>query len=122
MTRMSRERIFHLADLIVKGLGTVSGVVVKAPDDVRPESVRVLSEEARLDDSIDGEAGDDIIFGGVGNDILIAGSGENQLFGQNGNDTIFAQDGNLDFIDGGAGSDSAEIDNVDLLSSIETII
>ena len=55
MTRMSRERIFHLADLIVKELGTVAGVVVKAPDDVRPEIVRVLSEEARLDDSIDGE-------------------------------------------------------------------
>jgi parallel beta-helix repeat protein len=77
---------------------------------------------ANGNDSIDGEAGDDIVFGGVGNDVLIAGSGENQLFGQNGNDTIFAQNGNLDFIDGGAGLDSAEIDSLDLISSIETII
>ena len=55
MTRMSRERIFHLADLIVKELGTTPGVHVKAPDDLRPEIVRILTEESKLDDSIDGE-------------------------------------------------------------------
>jgi hypothetical protein len=44
--RMSRERIFHLADLIMKELGTTHGVHVKAPDDVRPEIIRVLTEES----------------------------------------------------------------------------
>ena len=53
--RMSRERIFHLADLIVKELGTVTGVHVKAPDDVRPEIIRILTEESKLEESIDTE-------------------------------------------------------------------
>jgi hypothetical protein len=53
--RMSRERIFHLADLIVKELVATPGVQVKAPDDVRPEIIRVLTDESKLDDSIDGE-------------------------------------------------------------------
>ncbi|HEY7365415.1 MAG TPA: DUF507 family protein [Methylomirabilota bacterium] len=52
---MSRERVFSLADLIVKALGTTPGVNVKAPDDLRPEIVRVLSEETKLEESIDGE-------------------------------------------------------------------
>jgi hypothetical protein len=53
--RMSRERLFHLADLIVKELGAVPGVHVKAPEDLRTEVMRALSEEAKLADSIDGE-------------------------------------------------------------------
>lgn len=53
--RMSRERIFHLADQIVQQLNTNAGVVVKAPDDIRTEIVRVLTEEAKLEESIDGE-------------------------------------------------------------------
>jgi hypothetical protein len=53
--RMSRERIFYLADLIVKELGNTPGVLVKMPDDVRPEIIRALTEESKLDDSIDGE-------------------------------------------------------------------
>jgi hypothetical protein len=53
--RMSRERIFYLADLILKQLNTTDGVVVKAPDEMRPELIRVLSEESKLEESIDGE-------------------------------------------------------------------
>ena len=53
--RMSRERIFHLADRIVKELGTTVGVNVRAPDDLRPEVIRALTEESKLADSIDGE-------------------------------------------------------------------
>lgn len=53
--RMSRERIYHLADLIVKEIGNAPGVVVKAPEDLRPEIVRALTEEAKLDESIDAE-------------------------------------------------------------------
>jgi len=53
--RMSRERIFHLADLIVKELGTTMGVNVRAPDDLRPEIIRALTEESKLAESIDGE-------------------------------------------------------------------
>jgi hypothetical protein len=53
--RMSRERIFYLADLIVKELGATAGVQLKAPDDVRPEIIRALTEESKLEESIDGE-------------------------------------------------------------------
>ena len=53
--RISRERIFYLADLIVKELGATPGVQVRAPDEVRPEIIRALTEEAKLADSIDGE-------------------------------------------------------------------
>jgi hypothetical protein len=53
--RMSRERVFSLADLIVKALGTTAGVNIKAPDDLRLEIVRVLSDESKLEESIDGE-------------------------------------------------------------------
>ncbi len=55
MIRMSRERIFYLTDLIVKELGAVPGVNVKAPEDLRTEVMRALSEEAKLAESIDGE-------------------------------------------------------------------
>ena len=53
--RMSRERIFHLADLIMKELVAVPGVQVRAPDDVRTEIVRGLTEEAKLEESVDTE-------------------------------------------------------------------
>jgi hypothetical protein len=53
--RMSRERIFYLTDVIIKALGTTPGVTIKAPDDLRPELMRVLSEESKLEESIDGE-------------------------------------------------------------------
>jgi len=53
--RLSRERIFYLADMIMKELGTTAGVTVRAPDDLRTEIMRALTEEAKLADSIDGE-------------------------------------------------------------------
>jgi len=53
--RMSRERIFHLTDLIMKELGAAEGVRVKAPDDMRPEIMRALTEESKLEESIDTE-------------------------------------------------------------------
>lgn len=53
--RMSRERVFHLADRIVKELSAVPGLTVKAPDDLRLEIVRALTDESKLEESIDGE-------------------------------------------------------------------
>ena len=55
MMRMSRERLFHLTDLILKELGTTQGVNIKAPDELRTEVLRALTEEAKLAESIDGE-------------------------------------------------------------------
>ena len=58
--RMSRERIFYLADRIVTELEATPGVVVKDGDeearkDVRSEVIRTLSDEAKLEESIDQE-------------------------------------------------------------------
>lgn len=58
--RMSRERIFYLADRIVAELESTPGVVVKDGDEearkeVRSEVIRTLSDEAKLEESIDQE-------------------------------------------------------------------
>ena len=58
--RLSRERIFYLADRIVAELQATEGVVVKDGDeearkDVRNEVVRTLADEAKLEESIDQE-------------------------------------------------------------------
>jgi uncharacterized protein len=55
MMRMSRERLFYLTDAILKQLGTTEGVSFRAPDEVRTEILRALTEEAKLAESIDGE-------------------------------------------------------------------
>jgi hypothetical protein len=53
--RMSRERIFHLAELIMQELTTSGAVHVKAPDELRPEILRALTEESKLEESVDSE-------------------------------------------------------------------
>jgi len=53
--RMSRDRIFHLTDLIVKELEASPAVQVKNAEDLRPEIMRALTEESKLEESIDGE-------------------------------------------------------------------
>jgi uncharacterized protein len=53
--RMSRERIFHLTDLIVKELGASPAIHVKNAEELRPEIMRALTEESKLEESIDGE-------------------------------------------------------------------
>ncbi len=46
--RMSRERIFYLADRILAELQSTEGVAVKAGDDLRVEVVRTLTDETKL--------------------------------------------------------------------------
>lgn len=58
--RMSRERIFYLADRIVAELQATPGVVVRNGDeevrkDVRNEVVRTLTDESKLEETIDQE-------------------------------------------------------------------
>jgi hypothetical protein len=53
--RMSRDRIFYLAERIIKELADVPGVSVKVPDGVRPEIIRVLTDESKLEETIDTE-------------------------------------------------------------------
>ena len=53
--RMSRERIFHLTDLIMKELEASPAVQVKNHDDLRPEIMRALTEESKLEETVDSE-------------------------------------------------------------------
>ncbi|MBM4439207.1 MAG: DUF507 family protein [Candidatus Rokubacteria bacterium] len=52
---MSRERIFHLTDLIVKELSTSPALQVKNAEELRPEIMRALTEESKLEESVDTE-------------------------------------------------------------------
>jgi hypothetical protein len=54
--RFSRERVFHLAARLVEELLAQSGVTALRPaDDVRAEVIRALSDETRVEDTIDAE-------------------------------------------------------------------
>jgi len=67
-------------------------------------------------DRLLGGAGSDVLFGGDGNDILIGGAGNDAMKGEAGDDLVVATDGFADTtIDGGAGFDILDADDVDLL-------
>ena len=53
--RMSRDRIFYLADSILKELSVTPGVHMKTPDEVRTEIIRALTDESKLEETIDSE-------------------------------------------------------------------
>lgn len=54
--RWSRERVFHLAARLTEELVRQEGVTaLKSPDDVRTELIRVLSDETRVEETIDAE-------------------------------------------------------------------
>ena len=61
MSRMSRERLFALADRIVADLTSSEGVVIKGTDEervrgqLRTEVFRVLEDEVKLEETIDQE-------------------------------------------------------------------
>ena len=60
MSRMSRERMFALADRIVADLTATESVMIKPGDEkahgqLRTEVFRVLEDESKLEESIDQE-------------------------------------------------------------------
>lgn len=56
MTKWSRERLFHLAARLADVALAQEGVAaLKSADDVRNEILRTLSDETRVEDSIDAE-------------------------------------------------------------------
>lgn len=71
------------------------------------------------EDSLLGGSGNDTLRGGAGNDTLIGGAGDDSLSGGNGDDTFFALDGHADTLNGGAGTNTAHVDALDVLTNIE---
>jgi hypothetical protein len=61
-------------------------------------------------DQLFGGAGNDQLSGGGGNDTLNDTSGNDTLVGGRGDDRFLSRDLNADLLDGGAGSDFAEVD------------
>ena len=54
--KFSRERVFHLAVRMTEELLATPGVsALKPADDIRTEIIRVLSDETRVEESIDAE-------------------------------------------------------------------
>ena len=71
-----------------------------------------------------GGAGNDEIRGGAGNDVIYGDDGRDKLYGDAGNDTFFARStvAANDLVNGGAGTDRAQVDSLDTKSSIESLL
>ena len=61
-------------------------------------------------DNLTGGNGNDSIRGEYDSDTITGGAGNDNLYGGDGNDYFFACDGTNDYIDGGAGWDTAQVD------------
>ena len=74
------------------------------------------------DDFIFGTAGPNLIDAGPGNDTVDGLGGGDAINGGPGDDSFFAANGQADTLDGGAGTDSAQVDpGLDVISNIETL-
>ena len=62
------------------------------------------------------------IDGGDGNDTIRAGNGNDNILGGAGNDTIYCRNGVRDTVDGGTGTNSAQVDKIDVLKHIQKIL
>ena len=60
------------------------------------------------------------IFGGLGNDIIGGGPGPDLLDGQDGDDTIYSMDSVKEDVIGGEGKDSAQVDEFDAVTEVES--
>ena len=118
-------------DGITGGAGNDSLYGGAGRDSIRGGAGRDLIQGNSGNDQLFGEGGSDRLYGYTGSDFLDGGSGNARLdggtsidtyYGQSGNDTIYAHDTNRESIFGGSGTDSAQIDSLDIKSSIETIL
>ncbi len=74
-------------------------------------------------DWIRGEEGDDTIWAGAGDDDVKPGPGHDAVYGMWGNDSLWARDSASDVLDGGPGTDRAQIDaGLDVSSAIESFL
>lgn len=74
-------------------------------------------------DTLSGSESPDTLIGGSGSDVLTGGAGLDVLDGQEGDDALAVRDGSFDLARGGAGTDSAQTDQigVDALDGIEDV-
>ena len=65
-------------------------------------------------DKLLGGLGDDRLIGNDGNDVLIGGDGRDEFFAGAGDDVLYSRDVFIDLLNGGDGSDFAQLDALDL--------
>ena len=81
-----------------------------------------------LNNVVRGGAGNDTLEGSSGNDTLYGDAGLDKIYAQSGDDTIYVRKptGSLladnDLVDGGIGTDKAQVDATDVKTSIETLL
>ena len=77
---------------------------------------------------IHGNGGNDTLEGSSGNDTLYGDSGIDKLMGESGNDVLYARKpsnssaADNDVLDGGIGTDKAQVDSSDSKTSIESLL
>ena len=81
--------------------------------------IAITADGGEGNDTFNGNDESDTFFGGLGNDILNPGAGADAIDGQGGDDVLGVRDGAGDLARGGAGTDSATADAVDVLAEIE---
>ena len=73
-------------------------------------------------ENVIGGSGKDTITGSKFANVLTGGLGADKLVGGSGNDTLMARDGVKDSLDGGTGTDKAQVDKTDVRVSIEKLL
>jgi Ca2+-binding RTX toxin-like protein len=83
----------------------------------------VAADGGAGNDQLSGGSEADSFFGGSGNDTLTGGGGSDVLDGNEGDDRLFARDMAGDLVRGGAGTDSAQTDQVtvDVVDGVEAL-
>ena len=85
--RMSRERIFYLADRILAELQATEGIALKASEEIRVELFRTLTDETKLEESIDQEVRR--VLSSYSRRPLVEGSPEWQVLYQKTREEVF---------------------------------
>jgi Ca2+-binding RTX toxin-like protein len=82
----------------------------------------VLSGETS-DDKLYGEGGNDTLYGGAGSDLINGGDGLDTVYAGDGNDVMYVRDNMADYVNGGAGTNSAQVDDtLDSQDSLQTLL
>lgn len=81
-----------------------------------------------LNNVIHGNGGNDTLEGSSGNDTLYGDSGIDKVYGQSGDDTLYARKpttstaADNDVLDGGIGTDKAQVDSTDTKTGVESLM
>jgi titin len=112
---------------VIRVLGNINSTLSGGPgnDTLFGGSGNDLLVGGAGNDLLQAGSGNDTLWGGFGDDTLVGGAAPSQFFGNAGNDLFFAHNGVADTIYGGAGHDTAHIDQgLDLIpnNDIESVL